>query len=43
MPVPLYQYLVNAMLKDQIEDTMEVYIDDMLVKSKAASDYVSYL
>lgn len=29
-----YQWLVTKMFKDQMRDTMEVYIDDMLVKSK---------
>ena len=29
-----YQRLVNAMFKALIEKTMEVYIDDMLVKSE---------
>ena len=33
-----YQMLVNKMFKDLIRDTMEVYIDDMLVKSLKAVD-----
>ena len=35
-----YQRLVNKIFKDQIGDTMEVYIDDMVVKSKKAEDHV---
>ena len=35
-----YQRFVNQMYKDQLGDTMEVYIDDMLVKSKQAKDHV---
>ena len=31
------------MFKEQIGKTMEVYVDDMLVKSKVASDHVSHL
>ena len=31
------------MFKEQISKTMEVYIDDMFVKSKVASDHVAYL
>ena len=38
-----YQHLVNIMFKEQIGKTMEVYIDDMLVKSKVASDHVAHL
>lgn len=38
-----YQRLVNAMFKDQLGDTVDVYIDDMLVTSKAACDHVSHL
>ena len=38
-----YQRLVNMMFKEQIGKSMEVYIDDMLVKSKFASDHVVYL
>ncbi|XP_074290386.1 uncharacterized protein LOC141617112 [Silene latifolia] len=35
-----YQCLVNMMFKDQIGDTMEVYIDDMVVKLKKAENHV---
>ena len=38
-----YQRLVNKMFKEQIGDTMEVYIDDMLVKSKKKIDHVDHL
>lgn len=38
-----YQRLVNEMFKDLLGDTMEVYIDDMLVKSKIAIDHVEHL
>ncbi|XP_056695833.1 uncharacterized protein [Spinacia oleracea] len=38
-----YQRLVNKMFKDQLGDTMEVYIDDMLVKSRKADDHVEHL
>ena len=38
-----YQHLVNMMFKEQIGKTMEVYIDDMLVKSKVASDHIAHL
>ncbi|XP_056685551.1 uncharacterized protein [Spinacia oleracea] len=38
-----YQRLVNRMFKDQLGDTMEVYIDDMLVKSKKANNHVEHL
>jgi len=37
------QCLVNAMFKRQIGKTMEVYIDDMLVKSKKAVDHMESL
>ena len=33
-----YQRLVNNMFKEKLEDTMEVYIDDMVVKSKKFED-----
>ncbi|XP_063942623.1 uncharacterized protein LOC108203423 [Daucus carota subsp. sativus] len=38
-----YQRLVNMMFKDQIGKTMEVYVDDMLVKSKEAQDHIQHL
>ena len=31
------------MFKEQIGKTMEVYVDDMLIKSNVASDYVAHL
>jgi len=38
-----YQRLVNKMFKDQIGKTMEVYIDDMVVKSKEAGMHLDHL
>lgn len=38
-----YQRLVNHMFKDQHGDTMEVCIDDMVVKSKQASDHIQHI
>jgi hypothetical protein len=38
-----YQRLVNMMFKDQLGSTMEVYIDDMVVKSKKAEDHLKDL
>ncbi|KAK1399355.1 hypothetical protein POM88_009218 [Heracleum sosnowskyi] len=38
-----YQRLVNKMFKDHIGKTMEVYVDDMLVKSKEAKDHIQHL
>ena len=38
-----YQRLVNMMFKEQIGKTMEVYVDDMLVKSKIAADHIAHL
>ncbi|XP_074374008.1 uncharacterized protein LOC141714387 [Apium graveolens] len=38
-----YQRLVNMMFKNQIGRTMEVYMDDMLVKSKEANYHVKHL
>ncbi|XP_011093333.1 uncharacterized protein LOC105173330 [Sesamum indicum] len=38
-----YQRLVNQMFKDHIESTMEVYVDDMLVKSKQEDDHLTNL
>ena len=38
-----YQRLVNRMFKKQIEASMEVYIDDMLVKSVKAELHITHL
>ncbi|XP_056860130.1 uncharacterized protein LOC130508574, partial [Raphanus sativus] len=38
-----YQRLVNKMFAGQLGKTMEVYIDDMLVKSSAGEDHISHL
>ncbi|XP_074336585.1 uncharacterized protein LOC141673742 [Apium graveolens] len=38
-----YQRLVNKMFKKQIGKTMEVYMDDMLVKFKRAEDHIADL
>ena len=37
-----YQRLVNRMFSEQLGKTMEVYIDDMLVKSLRERDHVSH-
>ncbi|XP_056866528.1 uncharacterized protein LOC130512491 [Raphanus sativus] len=38
-----YQRLVNRMFAEQLGKTMEVYIDDMLVKSLRADDHLAHL
>ena len=38
-----YQRLVNRMFQKQIETFMEVYIDDMLVKSTTAELHIAHL
>ncbi|KAJ9544336.1 hypothetical protein OSB04_024043 [Centaurea solstitialis] len=38
-----YQRLVNMMFEEYLGRTMEVYIDDMLVKSKRSIDHVAHL
>ena len=38
-----YQCLINMMFKELIGKTMKVYMDDMLVKSKTATDHVTDL
>ena len=38
-----YQRLMNMMFKDLIGRSMEVYMDDILVKSKMAGDHVEHL
>ena len=35
-----YQRLVNKMFKEKLGDTMEVYIGDMVAKSKKAEDHL---
>ena len=38
-----YQRLVNKIFKDQIGKTMEVYVDDMLVKSLKTEEHIRNL
>ena len=38
-----YQRLVSMMFKEHLSYTMEVYIDDMLVKSKQSVDHIDHL
>ena len=38
-----YQHLVNMMFNEQIGKTMEVYMGDVLVKSKIAADHIALL
>jgi len=38
-----YQRLVNRMFENQFDRTMEVYIDDMLVKFTQAADHIAHL
>lgn len=38
-----YQRLVNGMFANHIRRTMEVYIDEMIVKSKQSKDHTKYL
>ena len=38
-----YQRLVNKIFKEQISRNMEVYVDDMLVKSKSSMNHVADL
>ena len=38
-----YQRLVNMIFMGLIGDTMEVYMDDMLIKSKVAEDHIKHL
>lgn len=38
-----YQMLVNKMFADYLGDTMEVYIDEMLVKSLFAEQHLNHL
>ncbi|XP_070014398.1 uncharacterized protein [Nicotiana sylvestris] len=38
-----YQRLVTKMFQEHLEKTMEVYIDDMLVKTQHSGDHISHL
>lgn len=38
-----YQRLMNKMFVEQLDDTIEVYIDDMLVKSLIVEQHMTYL
>jgi hypothetical protein len=38
-----YRRLVNRMFRDQIGRNVEVYVDDMLVKSIRAAGHIAYL
>ena len=38
-----YHRLVNGMFKDLIRKSIEVYVDDMLVKSKIVGDNIKHL
>ncbi|KAL2235267.1 UNVERIFIED_CONTAM: hypothetical protein Sindi_1258900 [Sesamum indicum] len=38
-----YQRLVNRMFKEMIDRTMEVYVDDMLIKSDKSENHLEYL
>ena len=38
-----YQRLVNGMFKDLIGKSIEVYVDDMLVKPKMTGDHIEHL
>ena len=38
-----YQRLINMMFRDLIGNTMAVYVDDMLVKSRMARNQVEHL
>ena len=38
-----YQRLVNTMFKDLIGKTMEVYVNDMLLRSRVARDHMDHL
>ena len=38
-----YYHLVNHMLRNLIKRSMEVYIDDLLVKNREETDHLGYL
>ena len=39
----MYQQLVNKMFADHLDKTMEIYINDMLVKSLSAEQHLDHL
>jgi len=41
--VATYQLLMNKVFAEQIGQNMEVYVDDMLTKSKKAADHIAGL
>ncbi|GAA0170655.1 hypothetical protein LIER_24874 [Lithospermum erythrorhizon] len=41
--VATYRRMVNSNFKDKIEKNMEIYVDDMLVKSKKREDHLENL
>lgn len=38
-----FQWLVNKIFKDHIGNSLEVYVDDMLIKSHWREDHISHL
>lgn len=38
----IYERLINRLFKEHIEKTVEVYIDDMTIKSKKVEDHSRY-
>ena len=38
-----YQYLVNKIFKYQIEQNIEIYVDDILIKSKSSKAHINDL
>lgn len=38
-----YQCLVNKLFKEQIGNTMEIYVDEMITKSMKTTDHISHL
>ena len=41
--VPTYQRMVTRMFKSQLSRNMEAYIDNMVIKSKVASEHIQDL
>lgn len=38
-----YQHLINKIFKEQIGQNIEIYVDNILVKSKIAKTHVEHL